>query len=519
MLLSPVTMHERNPYRTPIDFISLAEAYPPLKLWLIKTANDSVTINFKDAAAQRCLTESLLSRDFELKLNLPEGRLCPPVPNRLNYLLWIQDLLLETFRSLPHSTGVVGIDIGTGSSAIYPLLGCRLVSSWNFVGTEIDLTSYASAAQNVNENGLKARIRILQVSPSDPLLSPLYRDPDFRYAFTMCNPPFYGSTAEVARSADGKALEPNAICTGADVEMVTPGGEEAFVQRMVSESLERGIGERCLWFTSMLGKLSSVGTIVSSLRAHEIDNYALTELVQGQTRRWVVAWSFTDVRLPDTLARALPSVHHALFPSPNTLRQPLRSLTHTNSLAPLSYRTLYQIVMPVLEGLDDVFVTEASAAISAEDSDDINAKHLSGDAFVLHVSAIRNTWSRAARRKKAKNVPIASGSNPSPGFAVLEPMAIDTSPALQTSISIAPALTVDIRAVYTPPAASLREKTYNRNSQKDGRNVIQYSADFVGMWALECTWRRGRERALFEGFWGYVCRRVGLALDSQATDI
>lgn len=34
-------------------------------------------------------------------------------------------------------------------------------------------------------------------------------------------------------------------------------------------------------------------------RTIEVDNYAITEFVQGQTRRWAIAWSFGTLRLPD----------------------------------------------------------------------------------------------------------------------------------------------------------------------------------------------------------------------------
>ncbi|KAJ7634629.1 S-adenosyl-L-methionine dependent methyltransferase [Roridomyces roridus] len=364
-------MHPRNPYRAPPDFRELAKAYSPLQPCLLDVPGGGASINFKDELSQRRLTEALLHRDFGLSLELPENRLCPPVPNRLNYVLWIQDILRASFGR--RVGRVVGVDVGTGASAIYPLLSCKLDADWSFIATDVDEVSLRYARSNVERNGLGDRIQILATTAEAPIFAALR---DRRVDFTMCNPPFYSSHQEVAASAEAKEFEPNAVCTGADVEMITPGGESAFVRRMVEESVE--LGERCCWYTSMLGKLSSVTEVVAAFREREIENYGITEFIQGSTRRWAVVWSFSDLRLPDSTARITTPKLQSLMPPRNTLVQSFPSSGQR-------VEALNDVLHGVLESVDGARVASSEVDIP----------------FII--TATKNTWSRGARRKNKNN--------------------------------------------------------------------------------------------------------------------
>jgi hypothetical protein len=67
---------------------------------------------------------------------IPDGQLCPTVPNRSNYIHWIEDLLSsDLIQRISNSSETVrGFDIGTGANCIYPLLGASLLG-WSFVGS------------------------------------------------------------------------------------------------------------------------------------------------------------------------------------------------------------------------------------------------------------------------------------------------------------------------------------------------------------------------------------------------
>ena len=79
-------------------------------------------------------------------------RLIPTVPLRLNYILWLEDLLERKQH------GVRGIDVGAGASCVYPLIGARK-NQWHFVATESDEMNFSFAKHNVERNGLLDKIQ------------------------------------------------------------------------------------------------------------------------------------------------------------------------------------------------------------------------------------------------------------------------------------------------------------------------------------------------------------------------
>jgi 23S rRNA (adenine1618-N6)-methyltransferase len=152
----------------------------------------------------------------------------------------------------------------------------------------------------------------------------------------MCNPPFYESKAEMLTSAAAKQRPAFTACTGSETEMVTRGGEVAFASRMVDESLV--LQDRIQWYTSMLGKFSSVATIVQELREKGIENYAVTEFIQGnKTRRWGIAWSFEDMRPMASVARGLHSLPKSLLPFPSEYVIQVRALRLVKLVLSISY--------------------------------------------------------------------------------------------------------------------------------------------------------------------------------------
>ena len=71
-------------------------------------------------------------------MNIPPNYLCPTVPNRLNYICWIKDVI-DSVKNFPND--IIGIDVGVGACAIYPLLG-HTAYNWKFIGNGVDIHMY-----------------------------------------------------------------------------------------------------------------------------------------------------------------------------------------------------------------------------------------------------------------------------------------------------------------------------------------------------------------------------------------
>lgn len=148
-------MHPRNIYRIKPNYIEMANVYSEFKSHLSLDSNGKLYLDYSNVNALRSLTQTLLKKDFGLEVSIPEGRLIPTIPMRLNYILWIEDLLIHAKLD---NQNITGFDVGTGCCAIFPLLGTVMNRNWTFLASEIDSVNLQSALENISKNGLSERI-------------------------------------------------------------------------------------------------------------------------------------------------------------------------------------------------------------------------------------------------------------------------------------------------------------------------------------------------------------------------
>lgn len=294
-------LHPRNRHQGRYDFTQLVKHCPALATHLITTLAGERSIDFSDPVAVRRLNQALLATHYGIAhWEIAPGYLCPPIPGRADYLHGLADLLASGHAGeIPRGPVVHALDIGTGASAIYPLLG-NADYGWRFLGVDIDAGALASAERIIAANpGLADAIELRLQPRREHIFAGLLRAGE-RFELSLCNPPFHATAAEARAGSQRKWQNlgrsthmrgpPKLNFGGQNNELIYPGGEAGFLRRMIEES--RAVAHQVLWFSSLVSKAATLPALRRQLHAIGATEVRVAAMAQGSKQSRFVAWTF-----------------------------------------------------------------------------------------------------------------------------------------------------------------------------------------------------------------------------------
>lgn len=289
-------MHPRNRHQGRYDFEQLVKSCPELKPFVLKTPRGESSIDFANPAAVQMLNRALLKTFYGIShWEIPEGYLSPPIPSRADYVHRVAELLRSKGGVYPTGAAVRVLDVGVGANCIYPIIG-HAEYGWTFVGSDVDPVALDSAKRIVDSNpSLTGAVELrLQTSP-EKILAGIIRDGEI-FDAVICNPPFHASLEEAEAGSrrkwknlgHGDTAKKN--FGGQGRELWFPGGEAAFVRRMIEEGAALRTNVR--WFTALISKEESLGSIESAMRKAAVTDRRTMAMEQGQKKSRIIAWTF-----------------------------------------------------------------------------------------------------------------------------------------------------------------------------------------------------------------------------------
>ena len=282
-------LHPRNKHKNGYNFDVLTKHNKNLASFVTKNNHGAFTIDFSDPKAVKELNSSLLEVHYGVKKWIfPDENLCPPIPGRVDYMHYISDLLSDSNCI----EKITILDIGTGATCIYPLLGVKEYD-WDFVATDIELDSLDTAQDIISDNNLDAKILLRQQFNEANILKGIIEKGD-SFSAVVCNPPFYKSEQEArgANARKSRNLGNNAVrnFAGNNNELWYPGGEKAFLHNyLYQSSLYKNIS---VWFTSLVSKKETIESLQKSGEKLKVKTMKIIPMHQGNKITRIVAWQF-----------------------------------------------------------------------------------------------------------------------------------------------------------------------------------------------------------------------------------
>jgi 23S rRNA (adenine1618-N6)-methyltransferase len=294
-------LHPRNRHRFAYDFKKLITANPDLAPFVSVNKYGTETISFHDPKAVLALNKSLLMSFYGLQSwDIPSQYLCPPVPGRADYIHYLADLLASSNSGkIPLGPSVRVLDIGTGASCIYPIIG-QSEYGWRFTGTDIDTKALQSATAIVQATPrLKSTVDLRLQKSRESIFEGILQKED-AFDFCMCNPPFHSSPEEARAGTErkwknlgyGKDQQNKLNFGGQQSELWCPGGEEAFVGKMIEESA--ACQTSFFWFSCLISKGSHLRYVYRKLKSAGALDVRTLDMAQGQKTSRAVAWTFLN---------------------------------------------------------------------------------------------------------------------------------------------------------------------------------------------------------------------------------
>ncbi len=292
-------LHARNRNREQYDLKALIKAVPELANYIKPNKLGEDSVDFANPQAVKLLNKALLHHYYGIQnWDFPNENLCPPIPGRADYIHYAADLLSQSnYGHIPRGEKISCLDIGTGASCIYPILGVTEYD-WNFIASDIDPKSIASAQNIVDANpSLKGKIDCrLQPKAKDTFYGVI--DHSEKFDISICNPPFHASaeaaqkgTERKVRNLSGKEdKNPTLNFSGISNELFCDGGEYKFIQNMVKES--RKFANNCLWFTTLVSKQSNIKSIYKMLEKTNATQVQTINMGTGNKSTRIVAWTY-----------------------------------------------------------------------------------------------------------------------------------------------------------------------------------------------------------------------------------
>jgi len=285
-------LHPRSFHNKPYNFQELSVKTPELKQFIVKNREGIDTILFANPKAVYFLNKALLLHFYNVDYwDIPNQNLIPPIPGRADYIHYLADLL-----NADGSDKTTILDIGTGASLVYPLIGTS-VYQWNFVATDIEPKSIEIAQEIISKNShLTSKISLQLQSDTKKVLSGIIAKDDY-FDAVMCNPPFFKSKkeaeAQTIRKLKGLDKSRNLKLinnfSGESNELWCNGGELSFVLNYIKESIlyKKQVG----WFTSLISNEDHLKPLQIQLKksAKEIK---VVNMVQGNKKSRILAWRF-----------------------------------------------------------------------------------------------------------------------------------------------------------------------------------------------------------------------------------